>query len=477
MTGENEAELERIRSTADWRIPKADALRHSLTSLDNTMKAILESSAWEGSAAEGAKALVDQLRSQFRVVGENVERISSVIERANEVRREAVSSELPSAQIDPFWDNAVRGASHVVHPVLGPLAADTALDVIGRFLGNQREEAAKAVVQKVHSDLQEPEAELRKASAALVAVQADVAEPQKGDPGVTPGTRGTTPGGGYPGVPGGGGPGYPGTPGGGPGYPGIPGGGPGGPGVPGGPTGPGHQPPVGPVPLDPTYPEYPTDPGVDYPGGGPGGEYPGGNPGGEVPGRDPSVDGPGGGTTPTLPGIPGGPGGIGGPGGGGLLPGGPGAGPGGMLPGGSNPSVGGVIGGGAGAAAIAAGSKIAGAGSLGGLGGVGGMGGAGGLGAAGGGLKAGGGLLGSTALSGGGAGGAGGAGSATGSGASGASGARPGMMMGGQGAGSEEEKAKRSGLGGPIAPKLEDEDEVGPRAKGARAGSRDDRSS
>jgi len=46
-------------------------------------------------------------------------------------------------------------------------------------------------------------------------------------------------------------------------------------------------------------------------------------------------------------------------------------------------------------------------------------------------------------------------------------------MMGGAG-GDEEEKAKRSGLGGPVAPKLEDEEERGPRAKSAQAGSRDD---
>jgi hypothetical protein len=46
--------------------------------------------------------------------------------------------------------------------------------------------------------------------------------------------------------------------------------------------------------------------------------------------------------------------------------------------------------------------------------------------------------------------------------------------MGGAGGADEEEKAKRSGLGGPIAPKLEDDEEAGPRAKGARAGSRDE---
>lgn len=50
-------------------------------------------------------------------------------------------------------------------------------------------------------------------------------------------------------------------------------------------------------------------------------------------------------------------------------------------------------------------------------------------------------------------------------------------MMGGRGKNDDPNKEKRSGLGGPIAPKLEDEGEAGPRARGARAGSRDSHSS
>lgn len=46
----------------------------------------------------------------------------------------------------------------------------------------------------------------------------------------------------------------------------------------------------------------------------------------------------------------------------------------------------------------------------------------------------------------------------------------PGMMGGGAG---DDEKRERSGLGGPIAPKLEDDEEVGPRSRSAQAGSRD----
>ncbi|WP_217996261.1 hypothetical protein, partial [Microbacterium resistens] len=54
-------------------------------------------------------------------------------------------------------------------------------------------------------------------------------------------------------------------------------------------------------------------------------------------------------------------------------------------------------------------------------------------------------------------------------------GARGGMIMGAGGTGSDEKKRPRAGLGGPIAPRIEDDEEPLPRSKGSRAGSRDDR--
>ncbi|WP_144880594.1 hypothetical protein [Microbacterium paraoxydans] len=454
--GGYEAELNRIRAVEDWRIPKAPALQNALRSLDSALAAVLASSAWEGSAAESAKTSLNTLRAQFRNVEAHVSHITRVIDTANSIRRETAAAELPSAQVDSFWANAARVGSVVVHPVLGPLAADTALDAIGNFLGNKREEEARKIVERVEASLQEPAKELLESSERVASFNMDVTvpggtddQPGGSDPGVT------APRISYPsgiGGPSGSAPGVGGvTP-------------------PGGGVGEYHPP----VPTNPAVPSVPAGPGD----GGWVPEGPGDRPG-DVGIDDPSIDSPGGGL---LPGGPGGglPGGSGGPGGSGSgsLPGG--ALPGGVFPGGSG-GLGGIVGGGAGAAAIAASSKIAGFGSMGGLGGA-------GLGpGAGAGLKAGGGLLGNSAVGGGvggvggaggmaGAGGVGGAG-ASGTGSSGAAGAggRPGMgMMGGAGGADEEEKAKRSGLGGPIAPKLEDDEEVGPRAKGARAGSRDE---
>lgn len=116
-----------------------------------------------------------------------------------------------------------------------------------------------------------------------------------------------------------------------------------------------------------------------------------------------------------------------------------------------------------GGAALAGGARL-GAGGLGGLGAAGGVGGVGGLGA-------GGGLAGSGMQGGSGAGSGAGAGGAAGAGMGGRAGNTPTGMMGGQGGAGGKEK--RRGLGGPIAPKLEDEEEMGPRSAAAGAGGRD----
>ena len=445
--GPYEAELNRMRALEDWRIPKAASLQTALTSLDNALGTVLNSQAWTGSSAEAAHAALAILQTNFRTIEKFVGQLADTIEQANTYRRTIASTELPSSNVDPFWANAAKMGSVVVHPVLGPLAADKALDAISGFLGNQREEEAKRIVEGVERGLAPSARSLTKAASTLAEFDPRVAVPAPPEKPVGPGfevdpPRGTYPGGGS--SPGGRNPGSGGH------YPDIP-------------SYPSPDSPGGGGGSEPGGGGSNPGGGGSNPGGGGGGSNPGGGGGGTNPGGgggsgsdDPSVDSPGGGV------IPGGPGGGGtGPGSGNPLHPGGGLGTGGG-------GLGGAIGGGAGAAAIAASSKISGFGSMGSLGGA--------SSAAGAGMRSGGGLLGNTSL--GGTAGAGGAGSGGGSGAgsSGAAGAgaRPGMgMMGGAGGG-DDEKSKRNGLGGPIAPKIEDEDEVGPRSKGARAGSRDD---
>jgi hypothetical protein len=136
---------------------------------------------------------------------------------------------------------------------------------------------------------------------------------------------------------------------------------------------------------------------------------------------------------------------------------------------GTGPEVGqggGVLGGlaasGASLVALSAGSRL----SAGGLGGLGGVGRLGGLGAAETPGASSGGLLGS---------GKAGAGSAAAESEGGTGAARPSSgIMGSGGAQGGKDREKGRGLGGYIAPKLEDDEEFAPRSAGAFAGSRDD---
>lgn len=202
-----------------------------------------------------------------------------------------------------------------------------------------------------------------------------------------------------------------------------------GPTVPGGPGGPG-----GPSGSGPTYRPWSPTPGLE----GPGGRAPSiDDPltSGTVPGTGPTTG------TPPWTGMPT-PTPTPGPGlGGGIVPG---------------------LGGAAGAAGLAAAARVS-VGAGGSLGG-----GAAGAGAAG--ARLGSGLSGSAGT---GVGSAG-AGAASGSSAAGAGGRGASSVMGGGGAGGgAPEKEKRSGLGGLIAPKLEDDEEIGPRSAAADAGGRD----
>lgn len=78
------------------------------------------------------------------MVGRNEAELDT-IRSLDDYRRNVASAELPAVQADPFWVDAANIGSVVVHPVLGPIAADEAVDVVGSFLGSQREEQAAKV--------------------------------------------------------------------------------------------------------------------------------------------------------------------------------------------------------------------------------------------------------------------------------------------------------------------------------------------
>ncbi|WP_052961212.1 MULTISPECIES: hypothetical protein [unclassified Leucobacter] len=432
-----EDELVRLASGVNWRIDKLTQMQSSLDALKRRVERVrdaIQSGHWEGDAADAAETQLTAIVETFRNASEWVQKVHALIDQHSEdVRSEAQAklNSLPTGDLPSAVRDAIdRGKPEPMaqYGIIGALTGPAGMLTAGLFFANQREDRAKEAVIELRESIGQKkeslDALIERGFDPVYGKHVGPKKPKQGSSG---------PGDGEPGT---GGPVL---------------GGPGG-GVGGGPG----------VNRGPYLPGPGTHPGV--PGPGPGNEVPGPDPDGPPnPGRPPFP-----GEPPVRPEPPT-PGGDPGPGGDG--PRNPGDGP------SVDSRLDGTIGrtglgaAGLGAVGLAAGAKIASSGS--GLGGV--LGGASGLGQGAAGLGVSGGLRGAATAAG--AGGASGAG-AGGSGASGARGGRPGMMMGGGGgAAGADKKGSKRGLGGYLAPKLEDEGDGGPAARASRAGGRGDDSS
>ncbi|MDY0829892.1 hypothetical protein SK224_12235 [Microbacterium sp. BG28] len=443
-----EQRLRNLAEGPEWQMPNLSAIGPALSSLTTLMNRVASETGFTGQTErdavdqmQKAKADIEELR---RYVQQDLPNsIADANRRREEAQRhlDALDSGSLSADAQQTIRNAAAGAT-IVFPGFSVIAGEGAIAAANWFLGSQREAQAKSAVEAVSNGLDQDAGafptlpEMENVYGSIPNIPDDLRDtnidtggpsapsfqnyPDYNTPiGVPPGQSGVirpNPDGGDPQWWSG---------------------------------GPEDRPtgtrPIAwvdalPAPGVIVHPDGPVDGGV--------GQYPGGGLG-------------------TMPG-----GGSGGSGLGGVGSGG--AGSGGLSSG--------FMAGAGGAAALGGLGKAAAAGGLGGLRGAGGLGGAGlaargGAGGLGGGLTAnagggaGGGLLGKGGVGGAGAG-AGAAGEAAG-GSRGATG-----MMGGGGAGAGAGGGGRSdkkgrGLGGPIAPSIEDDAEFGPRSEGAGAGGRD----
>ena len=429
-----ESELERIAGEATWRLDNLQRLRGAMKLRRDRVTRVrdaIRNGDWESRSADAASArLSGHERTLDRLDGflQHLEKtISGHDERVRDQARKALAS-LPLGGLPTTVRDAIdRGHPEAMTPY-GLIALGTGpvgLAIASQFFEQARREAAEAALDEVKQSVGECVKELNEVSGKFkfdtVPYEGDESG---GEDGGSPGEIGD----------GRNNPAFP-RPGGGGGTFPQPGGGNSGGGLESDPNSPGRREPDGPSggggggenPQRPDWPWVrpeppigdPGHPGGDGPNDGPGGSN--GSGGGDL-GRRPSVDS--------------------------------------NLDGSAMRS--GLGAAGLGAAGLAAGAKLASGGGAGS-----------GLGAVGqGGIAAGGsGLRGAASVAGSGA-------SAATSGSSNSSGAarggRPGgMMMGGGGAGGgAEKKSAKSGLGGYIAPKLEDEGDGGPAARASRAGGR-----
>jgi uncharacterized membrane protein YgcG len=439
---------EKLRSIAEgkaWDLPTLDQVKDSLDQLMTILKHVSDDTGLTGSTGLEASSVLADARSDTQsLISYLADDLPEAIEAANKARDTAKTalSQLGAGGLSPEQTAAIRGAEAGATVVVGPIAVvvgEGAIAAANAFFGNQRESEAKAAVETVTQELDAAREKLQDPPSMDI---------YNTDPGQGPSSGGPAPT--------------------------IRSGGPSG-------------------PSFPQYPDYNVPPGnggkgyaiVDEAGwvidnGEPTDIQIPRDPG-EPPIIIPTPDGPitGGVTFPDG----GSGGGIHGGGSGGGLHGG-------GLHGGGSGGLGGGVGSGlmagaGGAAALGGLRRLSGAGAstlarLAGLGGGGiGGGGIGGAGGAGGGLRGG---AGATSDAGGGKtggllGGRGAAvsGAAAGEGAAG----RGGMGMaggaggaGGQGAG-RSSKQRGRGLGGPLAPRLEDDEEFGPLSENAGAGGRE----
>ncbi|WP_200330090.1 hypothetical protein [Leucobacter sp. L43] len=443
-----EEELQNLASGATWRLDKLSWMQDSVQNIKARTQRVresIENGEWSGTSAGVAAAHLQAMEMTLANARSWLDRIDKTIPQHSEMIRQQAQSELdalPMGGLPSTVRDAIdRGQPEAMTPygLIGLGTGPVGLAVASAFFQERREEEAQKALNRMRAFLTDRSDELDR----TIRTGFDRVEPN--DPNVndqltgdSDGTSSPVTGGPNPSVPppvgrnpGGGGP--TGT---GPGSGGGGSGDVGGPVDPTGPNGPdGPNDPTLPQPLDPDWPPVITDPPPFDPDG-PGSDGPGGqeDPNWTDTGQRPSVDS--------------------------------------NLDGSAVRS--GLGAAGLGAAGLAAGAKLAGAGGGNsgfgmGLGAVG----PGGLGAApaGAGLTGGGGLRGAAAAAG--AGGSGGGSGASSNTAGSGRGARPGgMMMGGGAGGGAEKKSARSGLGGYIAPKLEDEGDCGPAARASRAGGR-----
>jgi len=436
---------------APFDVPATRDLVEKLSSLRKVVSGAVQLPGIEGEAAEAAKA---KFAAAAETIGQQIAYLEGSLDEAlrlangqRDAAREKLSA-LPAGSLSGGQETVVRSAAVGTTLFLGPislLAGEGAVQAFNAYLAQQREQQAEGDFTTISQTLNgmspptPPPAALSSDGGRAVELEDDAADPGANNPGERPFGGGNR----------GGNASFP---------------------VPRGPApSDGVEVPVSPPEHLLPSPGTPRGPGLDL------GQVP---PHYTPPTPDGSISGIG-----ILPGHVSGPGLIGGPFPGGISGGGAGLGSGlsaGLIAGGGGAAALSRLSSGAGSSTTAGGRPISGSGGLlgksgasatgtglGGRSGTGSLGGgAGGTGASGTGANAA--AAGSrgagTSATTGGAGG-----STAGGGAAGSRGA------GGMGSGSRSDRRdERRGLGGPIAPRLEDDEETGPRSENAAAGSRDD---
>ncbi|QAY72136.1 hypothetical protein ET445_01090 [Agromyces protaetiae] len=157
--GRYEDELNQLAGQR-WMLPDYESTRNGLDELIASIDTLVgNQEAWRGAAADLARGHLGELRDKFVAIRSGLEAAKRAIDAANSAIDVAVGGELPSSSVPDFWKNTVRIAaagSTIYFPPLGVIAAEGALGAIEGWLGNSREDAAKAALDGLTADLADP---------------------------------------------------------------------------------------------------------------------------------------------------------------------------------------------------------------------------------------------------------------------------------------------------------------------------------
>lgn len=157
--GANEDTLKQIASSPKFDIPELVPLRVALDSLQTRLKTVADNPGWEGTSAEAASEAMLKMRKTYFQIEQQVTRLEKAIEHANEIRTQAIGAidDLPNAQAPSWVHNMLDAADPFDFPGIGPVSqAQGGLSVIEQFLGTQREAKAAAALETYQTKLETP---------------------------------------------------------------------------------------------------------------------------------------------------------------------------------------------------------------------------------------------------------------------------------------------------------------------------------
>ncbi|WP_181408290.1 hypothetical protein [Schumannella sp. 10F1B-5-1] len=155
MTGPYEQKLTSLAAASgDWDVPSAEPLRAQLETLGLLLKAAQEQHGLTGASGDAATLSLFETYEKAVALTQSIDVVSTTVAQANAVRRDAgVELEnLPDGQLGPTAEAAVRGVATGVTILLGPIsvvAGEGAVDAVNGWLSDRRERAAQDAVSRM----------------------------------------------------------------------------------------------------------------------------------------------------------------------------------------------------------------------------------------------------------------------------------------------------------------------------------------